>query len=190
MSGLPPSGSFPNVSSGFRGGRLTSRLTRPLCGIPFRTVYRDRYRSGQGDRLGRRRVFRTGLVLFSLGSLLSSVAPALGWLVGFRGRRAAGGIDAPPGGAGHHRQRVPRPAGAGQSAIGVGRRRRRQHGVGSVLGGVLVGSIGARAVVWVNVPIGLVAPALTGRHASESRAAPARELDPPGQALVILALGA
>jgi len=27
---------------------------------------------------------------------------------------------------------------------------------GSVLGGVLVGSIGARAVVWVNVPTGLV----------------------------------
>ena len=29
MSGLPPSGSFPNVSSGPRGGRLTSRLARP-----------------------------------------------------------------------------------------------------------------------------------------------------------------
>src|SRR4051794_33794884 len=36
------------------------------------------------DRVGRRRVFRIGLVLFGLGSLLCSVAPSAGALVGFR----------------------------------------------------------------------------------------------------------
>lgn len=40
------------------------------------------------------------------------------------------------------------------------------------------------------MPIGLLALALTGRHVPESRAAHAREVDPAGQALVILALGA
>src|SRR3984885_12416510 len=44
-----------------------------------------------GDRLGRRRVFQTGLVLFTLGSLLCSPAPTLGWLIAFRMLQAVGG---------------------------------------------------------------------------------------------------
>ncbi len=36
------------------------------------------------DRIGRRRVFQTGLIVFSLGSLLCSVAPNTGLLIAFR----------------------------------------------------------------------------------------------------------
>src|SRR5581483_6462750 len=43
------------------------------------------------DRLGRRRVFQTGLVVFSLGSLLCALAPSLGLLVTFRVVQAVGG---------------------------------------------------------------------------------------------------
>jgi len=43
------------------------------------------------DRFGRRRVFQTGLLLFTIGSLLCSLAPGLGWLVGFRMLQAVGG---------------------------------------------------------------------------------------------------
>src|SRR6059058_3323913 len=32
------------------------------------------------DRIGRKRIFRAGLVVFSLGSLLCGLAPTLGWL--------------------------------------------------------------------------------------------------------------
>ena len=35
-----------------------------------------------GDRIGRRRTFQTGLVLFGVGSLLCSLAPTTGWLIG------------------------------------------------------------------------------------------------------------
>ena len=37
-----------------------------------------------GDRVGRRRTFQVGLATFTLGSLLCSVAPGLGWLIAFR----------------------------------------------------------------------------------------------------------
>jgi MFS family permease len=43
------------------------------------------------DRVGRRRTFQTGLALFTLGSLLCSIAPGLGWLVAFRMLQAVGG---------------------------------------------------------------------------------------------------
>lgn len=43
------------------------------------------------DRIGRRKVFVTGLVLFTAGSLLCSLAPGLDWLIFFRMVQAVGG---------------------------------------------------------------------------------------------------
>src|SRR5436305_12045125 len=43
------------------------------------------------DRLGRRRVFQTGLVVFSVGSLLCALAPNLGLLIAARVLQAIGG---------------------------------------------------------------------------------------------------
>src|SRR3954469_1862466 len=43
------------------------------------------------DRVGRRRIFQTGLALFTIGSLLCSLAPDLGWLIAFRATQAVGG---------------------------------------------------------------------------------------------------
>src|ERR671922_68118 len=44
-----------------------------------------------GDRIGRRRTFQTGLIVFSLGSLLCALAPSLGALVAARVLQAIGG---------------------------------------------------------------------------------------------------
>jgi len=44
-----------------------------------------------GDRLGRRRTFQAGLLLFVAGSLLCSLAPSLGWLIAARALQAVGG---------------------------------------------------------------------------------------------------
>ncbi len=43
------------------------------------------------DQFGRRRIFRIGLVVFTLGSLACSLAPSLEWLVVFRMLQALGG---------------------------------------------------------------------------------------------------
>src|SRR4051812_36182299 len=43
------------------------------------------------DRVGRRTVFQVGLAVFSVGSLLCSLAPSLGWLIAFRVVQAVGG---------------------------------------------------------------------------------------------------
>src|SRR4051812_24904040 len=48
------------------------------------------------DRVGRRRIFQTGLAVFGLGSLLCGLAPSIGWLVAARALQAAGGTMLSP----------------------------------------------------------------------------------------------
>jgi MFS family permease len=62
--------------------------------------------------------------------------------------------------------------------------------LGPVVGGALVDSISWRAVFFVNVPVGLAAFLLTVLFVPESRAERPRRLDPVGQLLVIVGLGA
>ena len=57
-----------------------------------------------------------------------------------------------------------------------------------MLGGVLVGTVGWRAIFWVNVPVGLAAIALTQRFVPESRAPRPRRLDPIAQILIVVLL--
>ncbi|MBO3748271.1 MFS transporter [Streptosporangiaceae bacterium NEAU-GS5] len=142
------------------------------------------------DRIGRRRIFQTGLVVFTTGSLLCSLAPSLGWLVAFRVVQAVGGSMLNPVAMSiitnvftDRRERA--------QAIGVwGGVAGVSFALGPVVGGVLTDWIGWRANFWINVPIGLIALVLTWRFVPESRADRPRRIDPIGQILVIVLLGA
>jgi EmrB/QacA subfamily drug resistance transporter len=141
------------------------------------------------DRFGRRRVFQIGLAAFSLGSLLCSVAPSLGFLIAFRGLQAVGGSMLNPVAmsiiANTFTDRADRAKAIGMwgSVAGL------SLASGPVLGGVLVSAIGWRSIFWINVPVGVIAIALTLRFVPESRAEQPRRLDPPGQLAVIALLG-
>ncbi|MBS2965310.1 MFS transporter [Actinocrinis puniceicyclus] len=142
------------------------------------------------DRIGRRRVFQLGLVLFTLASGLCSVAPSLGWLVGFRALQAVGGSMLNPVAMSiisntftDARERA-RAIGVWGGVIGL------SMAAGPVVGGVLVQAVGWRAVFWVNIPVGVVALVLTALFVPESRAGRGRRLDPVGQLLVIAVLAA
>jgi EmrB/QacA subfamily drug resistance transporter len=140
------------------------------------------------DRFGRRRVFQIGLVVFSIGSLLCSLAPTLGWLIAFRMVQAVGGAMLNPVAMSIIRNTFDDPRERAQ-AIGIwGGVIGISMALGPVVGGVLVVSVGWRAIFWINVPIGLAAVALTARFVPESRAPRPRRIDPVGQALVIVML--
>jgi EmrB/QacA subfamily drug resistance transporter len=141
------------------------------------------------DRIGRRRVFLTGLVLFGLGSLLCGLAPGVGWLIGARAVQAVGGTMLNPVAmaivATTFPDRVER-----ARAIGVfGSMSGLALALGPILGGALVDGFGWRAVFWINLPIVAAAIVCTALFVPESRAARARRVDPIGQLLVILVLG-
>ncbi|HET8978340.1 MAG TPA: DHA2 family efflux MFS transporter permease subunit [Solirubrobacteraceae bacterium] len=140
------------------------------------------------DRIGRRRVFQIGLVLFSLGSLLCALAPSLEALVAARVLQAIGGSMLNPVAMSiirnvfvDPRERA-RAIGIWGAVVGI------SMALGPVVGGALVDSISWRSVFIVNVPIGLLAIALTALFVPESKAAHPRRIDPVGQVIVIIAL--
>ncbi|AOP45945.1 MFS transporter [Streptomyces lydicus] len=141
------------------------------------------------DRLGRRRIFTVGLVVFALGSLLCSLAPGLSWLVVFRMVQAVGGSMLNPVAMSiitntftDPRERA-RAIGVWGGVVGI------SMAAGPVIGGLLVQSVGWRSIFWINVPIGALALFLTLRYVPESRAPRPRRVDPVGQLLVIALLG-
>jgi EmrB/QacA subfamily drug resistance transporter len=140
------------------------------------------------DRLGRARIFKIGLALFTVGSLLCSVAPSVELLIAFRAVQAVGGSMLNPVAMSIIRNTFTDARERAQ-AIGVwGGVIGLSMAMGPVLGGVLVEGIDWRAIFWVNVPVGLTAIVLTARFVAESRAPHARRPDPAGQALVLVLL--
>jgi EmrB/QacA subfamily drug resistance transporter len=140
------------------------------------------------DRVGRRRVFQTGLFVFSVGSLLCALAPTLGVLIGARVLQAIGGSMLSPVAMSIIRNVFTDPAERAR-AIGVyAAMFGLSIALGPVLGGTLVDAVGWRAVFLVNVPVGALALFATHRFVPESRAERPRRLDPVGQLLVIAGL--
>jgi len=140
------------------------------------------------DRIGRRRTFQAGLALFTLGSLLCSLAPGLGWLVAFRMLQALGGSMLNPVAMSIITNTFTDPAERAR-AIGLwGSVFGMSLALGPVAGGALVSSVGWRGIFWVNIPVGLAAILLTALFVPESRAPRARRVDPVGQLLIIAAL--
>jgi EmrB/QacA subfamily drug resistance transporter len=141
-----------------------------------------------GDRVGRRRTFQVGLATFTVGSLLCSLAPSLGWLVAFRAVQAIGGSMLNPVALSiiantftDDRERA-RALGIWGAVFGL------SMALGPVVGGVLVATVGWRGIFWVNIPIGIAAIVATALVVPESRAPHGRRVDPVGQVLIIVML--
>ncbi|SNX58294.1 EmrB/QacA subfamily drug resistance transporter [Streptomyces sp. TLI_55] len=141
------------------------------------------------DRIGRKRVFMAGLVVFTLGSVLCSLAPNLEALVVFRMVQAVGGSMLNPVAMSiitntftDPRERA-RAIGAWGAVVGI------SMAAGPLVGGLLVDSVGWRSIFWINLPVGLAALLLTLRYVPESRAPKAKRPDPLGQFLVIVLFG-
>ncbi|HUA44883.1 MAG TPA: MFS transporter [Solirubrobacteraceae bacterium] len=121
------------------------------------------------DLLGRRRMFMLGLVVFSLASLAGGVAQSETWLIAARATQGLGAAIVSPAALsiitttfadGAERNRALGIWGAVAGAGGA---------AGVLLGGILTSWLSWRWVLFVNVPIGLIAAALAPRMLGESR---------------------
>jgi EmrB/QacA subfamily drug resistance transporter len=133
------------------------------------------------DLLGRRRVFMAGLVLFALASLAGGFAQNSGELIAARAVQGLGAAILSPAALsivtttfrdGAERNRA---LGVWGAVAGSG------GAAGVLLGGVLTDGLGWEWVLWVNVPIGLIAAAIAPTLIAESRSeADTRKFDVAG----------
>jgi EmrB/QacA subfamily drug resistance transporter len=140
------------------------------------------------DRFGRKRTFVVGLAVFTVASLLCSLAPSVELLVVFRVLQAVGASMMNPVAMSIITNTFTDPRERAQ-AVGVwGAVFGISMALGPVVGGTLVSSVGWRSIFLVNIPVGLVAIFLALRFIPESRAPRPRRFDPVGQVLVIVLL--
>ena len=141
------------------------------------------------DLLGRRRMFMLGLVLFSVASFAGGIAQSEGWLIVARAVQGLGAAIVSPAALsiitttfaeGAERNRALGIWGAVAGAGGA---------AGVLLGGILTSGLSWRWVLFVNVPIGLIAASLAPRTLVESRAENgASTFDLPGAVTVTAGL--
>ncbi|MXW98010.1 MAG: MFS transporter [Acidimicrobiaceae bacterium] len=125
------------------------------------------------DRYGRKRVFRTGLALFALGSVAAGASTSIEMLIAARALQAVGGSMQYPAGLALLLDAFPRSR--HQTAIGTwGAVGGLAAAVGPALGAVLIEAFGWRAVFYVNVPVALAALVIGARVLPESTLPPAR----------------
>ncbi|HEX6520798.1 MAG TPA: DHA2 family efflux MFS transporter permease subunit [Streptosporangiaceae bacterium] len=134
-----------------------------------------------GDRFGRRRMFTIGVSVFTAGSAAAALAPTIGALVAARALQGVGGAlftpltltmlsaVTPPA-----RRGAVLGAWGGIGGLGAA--------LGPLAGGALAGSVGWRAIFWLNVPVGLVLIGLGRLRLAESYG-PRRKLDLAGVVL-------
>ena len=127
-----------------------------------------------GDILGRRRMFLAGISLFTLASLAGGLATSAGLLLAARAVQGVGGALASPavlalivGSFAEGRERTR--ALAIYTGVVTG-----GASLGLVLGGVITEWLSWRWVLFINVPIGLIALAAAPRFVTETPRQPGR----------------
>ena len=140
-----------------------------------------------GDRYGRKKMFLTGLAIFTAASFLCGISSSSGQLIAFRALQGVGAAFLMPGTLSILTVTFPpqeraKAIGlwAGVSGIALA--------LGPTLGGYMVEHVGWESVFFLNVPIGIVAFFVAMRTVTESRSDEARELDIPGLVLGTLGL--
>ncbi|MEX3772863.1 MFS transporter [Pseudomonas sp. MYb118] len=121
-----------------------------------------------GDLMGRRRLLLAGIAVFTLASLLCSLAPSLAWLIGARAVQGLGAalmmaLTMAFVGATVSRDRTGSAMGllGTMSAIGTA--------MGPSLGGLLISGFGWQAIFLVSVPLGLMTLYLASRYLPADR---------------------
>jgi EmrB/QacA subfamily drug resistance transporter len=180
-----------NVSLPAIGDQLDASLSWLQWSVSAYTVVMASlllFSGSMADRLGRKRTLTLGLGVFTVASVLCSVAPSVELLVAFRVLQGIGASMLNPVAMSIITNTFTDPRERAQ-AVGLwGAVFGASMAAGPIVGGALVSSLGWQWIFLINLPLGLAAIALVTRFVPESRAPKPRRFDPVGQALVVVML--
>ena len=180
---------LPSIATGLDAGDAALEWVVAGYGVTFAITLITAGRLG--DELGRRRVFAAGLALFTAASVACGLAPDPTTLIAARFVQGVAGAVVMPQVlsilnvtyAGEDRVRALGIYGLTMGLAAVG---------GQIVGGALVETdvlgLGWRGCFLINLPIGVVALALTARLVPESRSPQRTPLDAAGAALLATVL--
>ena len=171
---------LPAIHAGLGGSVATLEWTVNAYTLPFAAGIISA--AALGDRFGRRRMYVTGLLIFTAASAACALAPDADALIAARAIQGLGAALVTPLSltilaAVFPAQRRGAIVGSWGAIGGLA------IAGGPLIGGVVVQGLDWHWIFWINVPIGLLAAALSAVRLPESRG-PAARLDVAGVTLV------
>ncbi len=141
-----------------------------------------------GDLFGRRRLLLSGIVIFTVGSVLCGLSPDTTTLIMARFLQGVGAAALMPGTLSILTNVFSEPSEraraiglwAGVSGVALAS--------GPVVGGLLADTLGWQSIFFINLPVGIIAFIVIRRVAPESSDHGGRKLDAGGQVLTVLTL--
>ncbi|MBW7475901.1 MFS transporter [Paenibacillus oenotherae] len=143
-----------------------------------------------GDSIGHKKVFVSGLIGFTVASLLCAFAPSIGILLIGRALQGMMGSMMIPVSLAIIRGIYQEPASRAKAIgiwAGIGG---LALAVGPVAGGLLVEHFGWQSIFWINIPLGLLSAVVLSRVLKETRTRRPQKQDLPGQILFIAGISA
>lgn len=139
------------------------------------------------DMIGKKRIYQTGMLVFTFGSLLCGLAPSIGFLIGFRVLQGIGAVMMQALGIAIVTEAFPssergRALGIIGTVVSVG------ISLGPTLGGVLIDVVSWHAIFLVNLPIGVIGFLLVHRHVPDWRPPGGQRFDPYGAVIILVTL--
>lgn len=139
------------------------------------------------DMIGKKPIFTTGFVVFTVGSVLCGLSPTIYWLIGFRVLQAVGAAMTLALGIAIVTEAFPpqergRALGIAGSVISIG------VVVGPTLGGILIDALSWHWIFFVNLPVGIVGTLVAIRFVPNLRPAGGQRFDYWGGITLFIAL--
>jgi EmrB/QacA subfamily drug resistance transporter len=140
-----------------------------------------------GDMIGKKPLYATGFVIFTIGSALCGLSPSIYWLIAFRVLQGVGAAMMMALGTAIVTEAFP-PSERGKALGIIGSMVSVGIVVGPVLGGLLIGALSWHWIFFVNVPIGIAGTWMVIRYVPAFKPAGGQRFDLVGALLLFTCL--